>query len=263
MHFVADIAYAARVGFKPCYYANDHARDTVVIDIHAMPITDGRKIPTALDREGFIIVPHHSSIGDFESRDAVLGAYPCEIEALLRGHTGADEVRITAPGIVRFSEKSGRAGSSDNSHPARFVHVDITDETARGFVEAAAIEKPIARYAHYNIWRAFSGAPQDVGLALCAANSLNQADLLVADAIFDPPNGASEWSFESWLLAYNPAHQWYAYPDMTRDEVIIFKTSDSQFHNPAPHVAFDNPLAPHDAPPRASIEMRALALWYT
>jgi hypothetical protein len=29
-----------------------------------------------------------------------------------------------------------------------------------------------------------------------------------------------------------------------------------------PHVAFDNPIAGEDAPPRVSIEMRCTAYWY-
>jgi hypothetical protein len=29
-----------------------------------------------------------------------------------------------------------------------------------------------------------------------------------------------------------------------------------------PHVAFDDPLAPRDAPPRVSIEMRATCYWW-
>lgn len=263
MSVIASIAYAARTDFKQRYYANDHSRDTVVLDPHDMPIADGRMQDCSLDREGFKLVPHVSKVSDFRDREQVATVHPDEIIELLLSETGADEVRVTAPGILRFSEKSGLAGSSDNSHPARFVHVDSTAETTKRFAEEAAPkDRTVARYAHYNVWRAFSGAPQDVGLAVCDHRSLAQEDLLVADAIFDPPDGGPEWGFESWLLAYNPAHRWTAFPMMTRDEALIFKSSDSQHHNPAPHVAYDNPLAPPDAPPRASLEMRALAFWY-
>lgn len=259
----ARIAYAARTDFRQRYYANDHSRDTVVIDPQFMPIANGRDGTPSLDREGFKLVAHQSEVSDFRDFAQVKEVHGDEIIALLLAETGADEVRITSPGILRFSEKSGLVGTSDNSHPARFVHIDTTAETARGFADQAAPEgRQVARYAHYNVWRAFSGTPQDVGLALCDHRSLDENDLMVADAIFDPPGGAPEWSFESWLLAFNPAHRWTAFPEMTRDEALIFKTSDSQHHNPAPHVAYDNPLAPPDAPPRASLEMRALAFWY-
>jgi hypothetical protein len=120
----------------------------------------------------------------------------------------------------------------------------------------------VRRYAHFNVWRSFSGAPQDVPLAVCDATSVAADDRIIADAVFDPPGGAPEWSFESWIVAHNAAHRWHWFPDMGRDEAILFKTSDSEHHNPVPHVAFDNPLAPAGCHPRASIEMRAVAFWY-
>lgn len=259
----AIIAYAARTAFRQRYYANDHSRETVVIDPQTMALHDARGLATTLDAEGFELIWHRSAIADFTDREEVTARHPAEIVALLREHTGADDVIVTSPGILRFSERSGRAGTLDNSMPARFVHIDTTAETAAGFARASVPEgRAFVRHAHYNVWRAFSGAPQDVPLAVCDARSVGPADLLVADAIFDPPGGAPEWGFDSWLVAHDPAHRWHWFPGMTRDESLIFKTSDSRFANPVPHVAFDNPSAPDDAPSRASIEMRAVAFWY-
>ena len=259
----ASIAYAARTGFRQRYFANDHTRDTVAIEPQPMALRDARDGETSLDAEGFKLVAHRSAVTDFTDRAEVAAGHPAEIVALLLKHTGADEVLVTAPGILRFSERSGRAGSLDNSMPARFAHIDMTAQTAASFARSAVPEgRSFTRHAHYNVWRAFSGAPQDVPLAVCDARSVNANDLLVADAIFDPPGGAPEWSFESWLIAHDPAHRWHWFPAMTRDEALIFKTSDSAFTNPVPHVAFDNPLAAPDWPARASIEMRAVAFWY-
>lgn len=258
----ASIAYAARAGFRQRYYANDHARDTVVVEPHAMALADGRAAPPRLDREGFCLVPHASGIANFEDRDEVAGHHPAEIVELLLGLTGADEVLVTSPGILRFSERTGRAGTLNNSMPARFAHIDTTAETARQFAARSLPPGRTARrHAHFNVWRAFSGPPQDVPLACCDARSVAPEDLLVADAIFDEPDGR-EWGFESWLVAHAPAHRWVWFPAMTRDEAIVFRTSDSAGGMAVPHVAFDNPLAPPDAPPRASIEMRAVAFWY-
>jgi hypothetical protein len=166
--------------------------------------------------------------------------------------------------VLRFSEKSARSGALDNSRPARFAHVDISDATAAVFAHRAAPEgRALARFAHFNVWRAISAPPQDVPLAVCDARSIRADDLILADAVFDAP-GKSEWSFEGVVVAHDPAHRWHWFPDMTRDEVLIFKTHDS---DPArahcvPHVAFNNPFASSQAPPRASIEMRAIALWF-
>lgn len=259
----ATIAYAARTDFRQRYYANDHSRDTVAIEPHRMTLHDARGTATSLDQEGFVLVEHRSEIADFAKREDVAAHHPAEIVALLMNYTGADQVIVTSPGILRFSERSERAGSLDNSMPARFAHVDTTAETAAGFARSVVPEGRIfARHAHYNVWRAFSGAPQDVPLAVCDARTVEPGDLIVADAIFDPPGGAPEWSFESWLVAHNAAHRWRWFSDMTRDEALIFKTSDSLVANPVPHVAFDDPRAKPDWPSRASIEMRAVAYWY-
>lgn len=258
------IAYVERDGTRPCYYANAHEKDRVPVVLHPMPVHDARAIDARVDREGFQLVRHRSAITDWTDRAALEAVHRDEVAALIRQLTGADEVQVTSPGILRFSEKSGKAGSSDNSHPARFAHVDINDLTAAQFAERGAGGRAFSRCAAYNLWRALSPPPQDVPLAFCDARSFTEADLIVAQAIFDPVDGSPEWSFESWVAAHNPAHRWYFYPDLTADEAVLFKTNDS---DPArahcvPHVAFDDPLAPADAPPRISIEMRATAYWW-
>jgi hypothetical protein len=48
----AVINYAARAGFRQRYFANDHSRDTVVIDPRAMPVSDCRAHPPTLEEEG-------------------------------------------------------------------------------------------------------------------------------------------------------------------------------------------------------------------
>jgi hypothetical protein len=258
----AVINYAARTDFRQRYFANDHSRDTVAIDPRIMALSDGRACPPSLAEEGFCLVPHRSAVGSFEDPAEVAAVHPAEIVALLLAETGADEVIVTAPGILRFSEASGRAGSRDNSMPARFAHIDSTSETGAGFARRSLPEgRTLGRYAHYNVWRAITPPPQDVPLAVCDARSIAAQDLLVADAIFDPP-GAPEWSFDSWLVAHSAAHRWVWFPDMARDEALIFRTSDLTHGLPVPHVAFDDPLAGPEARPRASVEMRAVAYWY-
>jgi hypothetical protein len=236
----------------------------VPLDLRPMTVVDARGIGADVDREGFQLVRHTSAITDWTDRAALEAIHKGEVADLIKQVTGADEVQVTAPGILRYSEKSGKAGSSDNSHPARFAHVDINDVTAVQFAERGAGGRAFKRCAAYNLWRALSPAPQDVPLALCDARTVAADDLILADAIFDPPGGAPEWSFESWVVAHNQAHRWHFFSDLAVDEAVLFKTNDS---DPArahcmPHVAFDDPLAPDDAPPRVSIEMRATCYWW-
>lgn len=261
---IAQIAYVAKDGIRPYYYANAHEKDRVPIDLQPMPVRDAREIDATIDVQGFQLVRHQSAITDWTDRAALEAIHKCEVAELIKGLTGADEVQVTAPGILRYSEKSGKAGSSDNSHPARFAHVDINDVTAAQFAERGSGGRAFKRCAAYNLWRALSPAPQDVPLALCDARSVAAEDLILADAIFDPPNGAPEWSFESWVVAHNPAHRWHFFSDLSLDEAVLFKTNDSDPDRAhlMPHVAFDDPLAPTDAPARVSIEMRATCYWW-
>lgn len=258
------INYVARTGVRPRYYANDHARDVIALDVQPMTIMDARDLSPSLDVEGFALVSHKSEVAEFADPAIEWDMYRSEMAGLIRSLSGADAVIVNAPGILRFSEKSGRAGALNNSMPARFVHVDISDATAEVFAMRPAPEgKPVRRYVHFNVWRAISSPPQDVPLAICDARSVALGDLIEADAVFDEA-GKPEWSFESWVVAHNPAHRWYWFSDMTRDEALVFKTNDSDASAPhcVPHVAFDNPDCPEDAPPRVSVEMRAIAFWH-
>ena len=258
------IAYAGRGVARPRYYANDHSRDVLDIAPVAMDIADARARAPTLDDAGFTLVAHPSAVTDFADRAAVEALYRTEIVDLVAELSGADLVLVNSPGIRRFSERSALSGVLDNSRPARFAHVDVSDATAAEFAgRAAPSGRTLARFVHYNIWRALSAPPQDVPLALCDAGSVAPGDLIAADAVFDAP-GQAEWSFEGLVLAHAPGHRWHWYPDMHAQEALIFKTHDSDPTRAhcVPHVAFDHPACAADTPARVSIEMRALALWF-
>jgi hypothetical protein len=258
----AAIAYAGRGVDRPRYHSNDTSGDLLQIVPVDMEILDARGLETTLDGAGFSLSRHRSAVVDFSDRAAVQEIYRAEVIDLVRRLTGAHAVEVGSPGVLRFSERSAKSGTLDNSRPARFAHVDISDATAAAFAARAAPSARVSRFAHYNIWRVISEPPQDVPLAVCDARSVSAGDLIAADAVFNSPD-RPQWSFEGIVVAHHAGHRWHWYPDMTRDEVLVFKTNDS---DPArahcvPHVAFDNPLASAQVAPRASIEMRAIAYW--
>jgi hypothetical protein len=261
------VNYVADMVERPRYYANDHSRDVLTLNPHTVVIGDarGRRESPTLSREGFQLVSHRSSVADFRNPTEVAGVYPAEIERLLLQVSGADLVVVSSPGVLRFSEKSADAGKLNNSLPARFIHVDVSDVTARRFADRSApadLGRPIRRVAHYNVWRALSPPPQDIPLAVCDARTVTAADLVEADAVFDVP-GTAEWSFEGWVIRHNASHRWSYFSNMRLDEALVFKTNDSDPREPhcVPHSAFDDPSCPAGVPPRASIEMRGIAYW--
>ena len=261
----ARIGYSERTERRPFFYANAHEKDFVPLAPEEVTIHDARGRDCSLDREGFTLVGHTSAVADLTDLQAVAAVHRDEIAELLKRLTGCDEVAMTPFGILRFSEKSGANEAHDNSHPARFVHVDMAKAAAAELREKTApAGKTVVRSAQYNVWRSLAGGTQDVPLGLCAFPSIQPGDLLDCDAIFDPLDGGPEWGFPNYLLAHNPAHRWFYYSDMTRDEAIVFKTSESDPSRAQlmPHGAFDNPLAGPDAPARVSLEMRGTAYWF-
>jgi hypothetical protein len=116
------------------------------------------------------------------------------------------------------------------------------------------------RYVAYNIWRVTSAPPQDIPLGMCAAWSTAAGDVVTGEAVIDAPN-APEFRFGSSLYRYNPDHRWFYFPGMHAGEALVFKAFDSDRDRlqGCPHSAFDDPACPADAPPRASVEIRAYA----
>jgi hypothetical protein len=262
------VNYIDEMAERPRYYANDHSRDILALDPRVIHIEDARtrSTPPSLEREGFALVPHKSAVADFRSADEVARIHFAEIEQLALALSGADRATVTAPGVLRFSESSPDSGRLNNSRPARFIHIDISDPTAKAFADRSRpkdIDRPVRRFAHYNVWRVLSSPPQDVPLAVCDASSLSPPDLVEADAVFDVP-GKPEWSFEGLLVRHNPNHRWSYFSNMSRDEVLVFKTNDSDPAHPhhVPHTAFNDPTCPPGVTPRASLEMRVICYWF-
>ncbi len=261
------INYVGAMRERPRFHANDHSRDVLSLEAHTVQIADARSLrsgPT-LGGEGIELVRHTSAVKDFRDTAAVTAVHRGEIERLVGELSGADHVVVSSPGVLRFGERSPQSGKLDNSLPARFVHVDVSNSTAAAFAERSRPKHAsgrLRRFAHYNVWRVLTPPPQDVPLAVCDARSIAPEDLVPADAVFDQRN-APEWSFEALVVRYNPMHRWLYFSSMDPDEVIVFKTNDSEPSQPTrvPHSAFDDDSCPAGVEPRASIEMRAIAYW--
>ena len=95
-------------------------------------------------------------------------------------------------------------------------------------------------------------------LALADARSLASGDLIISERRYPDRIG------QTYRMRHNPAHRWYYYPYMQRDEALVFKVYDSQKDGRSrftPHTSFADPDTPAGAPPRQSIEVRTLAFF--
>jgi hypothetical protein len=118
------------------------------------------------------------------------------------------------------------------------------------------------RFSVFNVWRAFSGPPQDVPLALCDARTVAPQDKQYCSITMKAATG-DLLTWENITYYHNQAHRWWYCPDMTRDEAYVFRSFDSApgHAEQVPHSAFVNESCPASAPPRASVEVRVFAFY--
>ena len=269
------LTYVGPMTDRPRYYAINSSRNVITRDRRTVRIEDARSRPQppSLAQEGFALFPHKSVVSDFGNPDELTQTYEPEMERLVTEVSGADKVVICGPVVLRYSksmpDSSGRYPYRGTSHilrPGHFVHVDISESTVEGVTERwrpRNDSRSVRRFAHYNIWRVLSPPPQDIPLALCDARSVSSSDLVDADSITDTP-GEPESSSVVVVVRHHPRHRWSYFPNLSRDEVVVFKSHDSDPRQPqhVPHSAFKDPSCPPGAAPRASVEARVVAFWF-
>ncbi len=226
----------------------------------------GRAGDFSLDGAGFTVVSAPTRVTSFYDRGQVLRTYVREAGELLRDLTGCAATAMLNNPVVRVSSRAGERPAG-TTFTGDFVHADFSAAAAEHMLrrtlppgEAAARLR--SRYAVFNIWRAFSGPPQDVPLALCDARTVAPADKQYCSITMKSASG-EVMSWENIAYLHSARHRWWYCPDMTRDEAYVFRSFDS---DPAraeqvPHSAFADESCPDDAPPRASIEIRMFAFY--
>jgi hypothetical protein len=260
----AELNYLAPTNERPRNYASDppagEPRTNTVNEPHKLPIHDARLVASevSLDEEGFGIVHHHSAVRDFHNEDEIRRVYYPEAVALLQKATGADRVFIFDHTLRRHIPGSEDRRESVRQ-PARRVHVDHTarsgPQRVRDLLPDEAETLLRGRVQVINVWRPIRGPVKDAPLAVCDARSVAPRDLVPSDLVYAHRTG------ETYSVTYNPAHRWFYLSDMGTEEALLIKCFDSETKGNArfaPHTAFNDPTSPADAPPRESIEIRAL-----
>jgi len=253
----------------PCFYAYDNRNDSMPLQEYSVNITNARKLkpsPT-LDIEGFQLVLSPTNVSDFWSFEEVNDVYAQEIEEIVHSLTGADNVIVTTIGNPRNSKASKSNDFTSVDKALHFVHADFSKESAWWWVEQILEKESFEmlkskRLVIYGTWRCLSPPPQNVPFALCAANSISQQDVISADAIADYP-GAEEIKWEAFMYKFNPMHEWRYFPNLTKDELILFKHFDSAESKATrcPHTAFNDDYYSSCTSPRLSIDTRVFAFF--
>jgi hypothetical protein len=146
--------------------------------------------------------------------------------------------------------------------PVLSAHNDYTEWSGPNRVREILPDEAEAllarRFAIIQVWRAINQPIQANPLAIADGKSIAMEDLIVAERRYPHRVG------QTYRLKYNPNHRWFYFPEMRRDEALMFKVYDSEKDGRArftPHTSFVDPTSPANAPARQSIEVRALAFF--
>lgn len=263
-HIDAPVVYLADLDVKPVTYNPPPGTALPHRDGNYRPFTvamhDGRQVADdlSLDREGFALVRHETAVSDFYDDDEVHAVYYPELEKLLKRETGA--ARVVIFDHTRRADGGGEPGAKAERAPVRLVHNDYTETSGprrvRDSLTADDAEEALKhRYIEVNVWQPISGPVLSSPLGLVDASSIAPGDLVAVDLVYQDRTG------EIYHGLYNPDHRWYYFPKMRADEAVLIKCFDSATDGRARfslHTGFDDPTTPADAPPRESIETRAL-----
>lgn len=267
VRFHAPIPYLGPMTEYPIFHSGYPEAENLTVNWHDMPIHDARAIPggASLASVGFGLVEHRSNIRDFTDRSELAAAVPGEIAEIVKAASGATEVLVSAGALSpRYSDRRGVVSGSERA--ARFCHNDFTPGSVGIHIvnEFPGVDRDrlTGRIAAYNLWRCISPPPQDMPLALCSPLTIAPVDVVAGEARYGAPGSHGVWG-EVCLFRHNPAHRWFYFPNMTRDEVLIFAGYDSDPGHPSIvcHTAVDDPTCPADTPPRWNVDIRCYALF--
>jgi hypothetical protein len=231
-------------------------------DRRRMSIQNGRPLADrfSLEENGFVFVGHKTAVTDFFDTQQLESVYYPEVEQLIKTVSGAARV-VVFDHTLRSGDESEREARLIRE-PVLSAHNDYTEwsgpQRVRDLLPEEAETLLKRRFAIIQVWRAINKPIRANPLALADARSIAPEDLMVAERRYPHRVG------QTYRLRYNPAHRWFYFPEMRRDEALVFKVFDSEKDGRArftPHTSFKDPASPPDAPPRQSIEARALAFF--
>ncbi len=255
-------------------YTNDSDVSPVEVDIH-----NGRVLPQThgWERCGFELMEHHSAIKNWDSADEIQAVYYDERASFAEQISGCTCALVSG----HISRNPEQAKLHEDYAPITFAHSDFTEsygESIKDFykgdrheaLDRAGISSDrvaaATRVLILQFWRNVGSRDMDFPLALCDAETVSRDEL----RSFHVSNYAGgDFSFDTFGVVApeeRGKHRWYTFPQMTQDEVVVFRTYDSQrveCGEPfwTPHSAFPDPNVPIGVPGRSSIEIRATCLF--
>ena len=214
----------------------------------------------ALERNGFRFVRLDTRVADFYDEDEIKRVYYPEMVELIKAESGARRV-VVFDHTLRTADDELRE-TKQIREVVRRVHNDYTEWSApqrvRDILPDEAEDLLKRRFAIIQTWRPIRHPVETYPLAMADARTLSPDDMIISERRAPGRIG------QTYAIKYNPAHKWYWFPRMRREEAYVFKVFDSMKDGRArwtAHTAFEDPTTPPHARPRESIEIRTMAFF--
>ncbi len=271
----AGIVYLVYTGEAPVFHQSLSAAERMAMagqrEKKVMTIRNGR--PNAgkfsLDVEGFAFGEHATKVTDFFDEKQISSIYTPEVEKLVAKHTGASKVIVFDH--TRRSSDAATREKQNARDPVSAAHADYNDNSAKQRLRDVLGDKAEARmgkrFSIINVWRSMNSVIQEWPLAVCDARTINDS-LLYSTVRHAPMRAEPSFEYsrasETRHAAYDANNKWFYFPDMNRNEALLFKNYDTLTDGTARysmHTAFEDPNTPAKPAPRESIESRVFAFY--
>jgi hypothetical protein len=223
-----------------------------------------------LAEHGFVLLPHRTAVRDWDAD--IEAVYLPEIDAIIRDRLFPGrpvEVQQSAAGLLRRGRGTDNPGYAGGVHSDAPLNAELYADNVRAFASARAEawwrsnyeREDVAGFVNLDFWRITNmDAPlRHMPLAVCDPGSLEVSDIIDTPMIGIAPDGQMTHHLG---LRFNAEQRWYHYPEMSADELLVFKLGE--YWKDAPdrkplncfHSAFVDPETPLDAEERQSCEHR-------
>ncbi|KAH7325057.1 hypothetical protein B0I35DRAFT_476254 [Stachybotrys elegans] len=208
-----------------------------------------------------------------EGRKVIEERYYAECKAIIQKMTGC---KIVVPYVFRIRQNGtnpkefGSKSVTNSSMTAKslpIAHVDRDRMTLEdGIREAFGDEAPALmaqhkRWAQINVWRGIDSSVQKWPLVFINHSQVAGWDydthMETVLPINDPRVAIRGHKAQDCVLKHDPGYEYHYASDMTRDEVLVFSSGDSDPAKVVPHGAFWDDMTAEDAPTRRSLEVRS------
>jgi hypothetical protein len=216
------------------------------------------------DKEGFSLHDFKSAYaGSWEDESAVREKFYPEVVEFVKRTSGAKRVLVfdhTIRTAANQSKKLTQETNTTQRSPVMLVHCDYTAESGplrvRQLLPDEANDLLSRRVAFLNVWKPLN-VVEERPLAMCDVKSAPPSDFFKLHLRYRDRDG------ENYVMRHSDRHNWYYFPKMTPEQVIVLKTydSDESVARFVGHTAFDDPTSKKDAPMRESVEIRTIAFF--